>query len=205
MPYATLKRMFAGSEAPDLSPVFDGRLVSKEQGRDMARALIVQNSSSRSAPELDFKRSRLLMPETSKRIKRLVREYAAIAHDRELGQALRDLDVQFGRWRNGEISAAELNDVIHQFHDGAFTGSLAQVRHEPPGGSAWIRRRNRHPAQGGATGRTAPAPRGVHRLLRGRTIGVIARVPTSASKCPRQCPSARQRPGAFQGRRIPDR
>jgi hypothetical protein len=59
------------------------------------------------------------MPETSKRIKRFVREYAAIAHDRELGQALRDLDVQFGRWRNGEISAAELNDVIHQFHDGA--------------------------------------------------------------------------------------
>ena len=59
------------------------------------------------------------MPETSKRIKRLVREYAAIAHDRELGQALRDLDVQFGRWRNGEISAAELNDVIHQFHEGA--------------------------------------------------------------------------------------
>ena len=59
------------------------------------------------------------MPETSRRIKRLVREYAAIAHDRELGQALRDLDVQFGCWRNGEISAAELNDVIHQFHDGA--------------------------------------------------------------------------------------
>jgi hypothetical protein len=59
------------------------------------------------------------MPETTKRIKRLVREDAAIAHDRELGQALRDLDVQFGRWQNGEISAAELNDVIHQFHDGS--------------------------------------------------------------------------------------
>ena len=59
------------------------------------------------------------MPDTSKRIKRLVREYAAIAHDRELGKALRDLDVQFGRWRNGEIGAVELNDVIHQFHDGA--------------------------------------------------------------------------------------
>jgi hypothetical protein len=58
------------------------------------------------------------MPETTKRIKRLVREYAAIAHARELGQASRDLDVQFGRWRNGEINAAELNDVIHEFHDG---------------------------------------------------------------------------------------
>ena len=59
------------------------------------------------------------MPETTKRIKRLVREHAAIAHDRKLGLALGDLDVQFGRWRNGEISAAELNDSIHRFHDGA--------------------------------------------------------------------------------------
>lgn len=58
------------------------------------------------------------MPETSKRIKRLVREYAAIAHDRELGQALRDLGAHFERWRSGEISPAELNDLIHRFHDG---------------------------------------------------------------------------------------
>ncbi len=59
------------------------------------------------------------MPETSKRIKRLVREYAAIAHDRELGHVLDDLGAQFERWRSGAISAAELNDLIHQFHDGA--------------------------------------------------------------------------------------
>jgi hypothetical protein len=59
------------------------------------------------------------MPETSKRIKRLVRQYATIAHERELGQAMGDLNVQFARWRNGEISAVELNDVIHQFHEGA--------------------------------------------------------------------------------------
>jgi len=58
------------------------------------------------------------MPETSKRIQQLVREYAAIAHDRELGQALRDLGAQFERWRSGEIGPAELNDLIHQFHDG---------------------------------------------------------------------------------------
>ena len=58
------------------------------------------------------------MSETSKRIKRLVREYATIAHDRELGQALRGLDAQFERWRSGAIGSAELNDLIHQFHDG---------------------------------------------------------------------------------------
>jgi len=73
------------------------------------------------------------MPETSTRIKRLVRKCAAIAHDRELGQALRDLEVQFGRWRNDEISAAELNDMIHQFHDGASRDiwrTYATNRHE---------------------------------------------------------------------------
>lgn len=59
------------------------------------------------------------MPETTKRVKRLVREHASIAQERELSLALRDLDVQFERWRNGEISAAELNDAIHRFHDGA--------------------------------------------------------------------------------------
>ena len=58
------------------------------------------------------------MPDTSKRIKRLVREYAAIAHDRELGQALGDLGAQFERWRRGEIGPVELTDLIHQFHDG---------------------------------------------------------------------------------------
>lgn len=58
------------------------------------------------------------MPDASKRIKRLVREYAAIAHDRELGQALRELGGQFERWWSGEIRAADLNDRIRQFHDG---------------------------------------------------------------------------------------
>jgi hypothetical protein len=54
MPYATLKRMFAGSEAQDLSPVFDGRLVTNEQDGTWRVPLIVQNSSSRSSQELDF-------------------------------------------------------------------------------------------------------------------------------------------------------
>lgn len=54
MPYATLKRMFAGSEAPDLSPVFDGRLVTKQQDGTWRVPLIVQNNSSRSASDLDF-------------------------------------------------------------------------------------------------------------------------------------------------------
>ena len=48
-------------------------------------------------------------------MKRLVREWAAIAHERELGHALLELLAQFDRWQDGEIAAADLNDLIHQF------------------------------------------------------------------------------------------
>jgi len=59
-----------------------------------------------------------LMQDTPKRIKRSVREWAGIAHDRELGKALLDLRAQFDRLKRREISAVELNDLIHRFHDG---------------------------------------------------------------------------------------
>jgi hypothetical protein len=59
------------------------------------------------------------MQNTPKAIKRLVREWAGIAHDRDLRQALGELHIQFGRWERGEISSFELNDLVHQFHDGA--------------------------------------------------------------------------------------
>ena len=48
----------------------------------------------------------------------MIREWAAIAHDRELGQALLELRTHFDRWQRGDITAAELNDLIHQFHQG---------------------------------------------------------------------------------------
>jgi hypothetical protein len=59
------------------------------------------------------------MQDTPKRIKRLIRDWAGIAHDRELGKALRDLQAEFDRWQRGEVSVFELNDLIHRFHDGA--------------------------------------------------------------------------------------
>ena len=58
------------------------------------------------------------MQDIPKRIKRLVREWAGIAHDRELHKALLDLRAQFDRWQQAEITAVELNDLIHRFHDG---------------------------------------------------------------------------------------
>jgi len=57
--------------------------------------------------------------DTSKRLKRLVRHWAGIAHDRELSKALVELHTQFDRWKRGEIAAWNLNDFIHRFHDGA--------------------------------------------------------------------------------------
>jgi hypothetical protein len=53
-----------------------------------------------------------------KHIRRLVREYAAIAYDRELGEALRRLDAEFDRWERKDLSSFELNDAIHTFHQG---------------------------------------------------------------------------------------
>lgn len=51
-------------------------------------------------------------------MKRLVREWAGVAHDRDLRKALGELRVQFGRWERGEVSSFELNDFVHRFHDG---------------------------------------------------------------------------------------
>ena len=56
------------------------------------------------------------MQEVPKRIKRLVREWAAIAHDRDLRKALSELRAEFDRWERGEIDSFELNDLVHRFH-----------------------------------------------------------------------------------------
>ena len=58
------------------------------------------------------------MEQIPKHLKRLVREWAGIAHDRELSVALLELRRQFDRWQRGEIEAVELNDLIHKYHEG---------------------------------------------------------------------------------------
>jgi len=58
------------------------------------------------------------MPNPPKTVKRLVREWAGVAHDRELERALLELRTQFDRWQRGEITGADLNDLIHQYHQG---------------------------------------------------------------------------------------
>ena len=58
----------------------------------------------------------VVMSDVPKRIKRLVREWAGIAHDRDLRKALSELRAQFDRWDRAEINAFELNDLVHRFH-----------------------------------------------------------------------------------------
>ena len=44
---------------------------------------------------------------------------AGLAHDRELGLYLSELEVHFRDWREGRIGPSELSDFIHEFHDGS--------------------------------------------------------------------------------------
>jgi hypothetical protein len=59
------------------------------------------------------------MDQIPKHLRRLVREWAGIAHDRELSAALGELRAHFERWERAEITAADLNDLIHKYHQGA--------------------------------------------------------------------------------------
>ena len=50
--------------------------------------------------------------------RRRIRELAGIAYDRELSRELTTLEAEFARWRSGAISAHDLDERIHQFHQG---------------------------------------------------------------------------------------
>jgi hypothetical protein len=53
-----------------------------------------------------------------KRIKRLLRELAAEAHEEELRRALVPLAEAFKRWERRELGSGELAELIHEFHQG---------------------------------------------------------------------------------------
>jgi len=53
-----------------------------------------------------------------KRIKRLLRELAAEAHEEELRRALVPLAEAFKRWEQRELGSGELSELIHKFHQG---------------------------------------------------------------------------------------
>lgn len=58
------------------------------------------------------------MAAESKRIRRLLREFAAVAEEAELRRALLPLADAFKRWERGELDSFALKELIHQFHQG---------------------------------------------------------------------------------------
>jgi len=47
-----------------------------------------------------------------------LRKLAGLAYERELTKALKSLEEKFKQWRKNKITAFELSDFIHQFHNG---------------------------------------------------------------------------------------
>src|SRR5712692_6246800 len=58
------------------------------------------------------------MADTPKRVKRLIRECAAAAHEEELRRALLPIADAFKRWELGGLDSGELCELIHRFHQG---------------------------------------------------------------------------------------
>jgi len=58
------------------------------------------------------------MADIPKRVKRLLRECAAAAHEEELRRALLPIAEAFKRWEQGELGSGDLSELIHRFHQG---------------------------------------------------------------------------------------
>jgi hypothetical protein len=58
------------------------------------------------------------MTEYSKQVKRLLRELAAEAYEKELARELAKLDKSFEEWREGKINSGELSYQIHRYEVG---------------------------------------------------------------------------------------
>ncbi len=50
--------------------------------------------------------------------RKALRELSGTAHERELTKALLELEEKFQEWRSSSISSFQLNDIIHEFHNG---------------------------------------------------------------------------------------
>jgi hypothetical protein len=59
-----------------------------------------------------------MMHDLPKPIKRVLRHLMDVAYERELHRELAKLDQSFAAWREGTINSFELNELIHQHHQG---------------------------------------------------------------------------------------
>lgn len=53
-----------------------------------------------------------------KKVRRVLRELAARAHEEELRRALAPPAEAFREWEQGRVSSIEISDLIHEFHQG---------------------------------------------------------------------------------------
>lgn len=58
------------------------------------------------------------MRDYSKKIKKLIREFSAEAHERELHRELAGLAHHFEEWRKGQLGSGALSDLVHQYESG---------------------------------------------------------------------------------------
>jgi len=58
------------------------------------------------------------MADIPKRVKRLLRECAAAAHEEELRRALLPIAEAFKLWEQGGLGSGDLSELIHRFHQG---------------------------------------------------------------------------------------
>jgi len=70
---------------------------------------------------------------TTKAQKKHLRILSATAHERELSQALGELFAKFQEWQKGDLSPWDLNQEIHEFHDGKSRNlyKFYVMNHEP--------------------------------------------------------------------------
>jgi hypothetical protein len=73
------------------------------------------------------------MNEYPKRIKRRLRELAAVAHERAVRVHLERLAEDFRRWQAGTLDTWTMCDRIHLFHDGPSRDLFVQYTRGPAG------------------------------------------------------------------------
>ena len=66
-----------------------------------------------------------------KRIKRQLNDLVGQAYENELGRELGKLAQHFDEWREGKISAGELTELVHQYHNGPARELWKQYNRNP--------------------------------------------------------------------------
>jgi hypothetical protein len=73
----------------------------------------------------------------SKKVKRVIREYASQLYEADLHKALEALAAKFDEWKNGAIDSFDLEEAIHRFHNGAARELYKQYTITPSSTSSW--------------------------------------------------------------------